>query len=86
MASAAKSLDGTVSFIHRDGIEIDIGGDVTLRVDGSRIPAELHRFGQPIRLTLRADGSVGFAARPLRPVAPLPGEAEIDAWIAGLPE
>jgi len=88
MTGKRNYVDGTVAHVGRDDLLIDLGPDhpeLVVRVPRDGVPESLHRYGQPVRLTRHSDGSVECSDRPLRPVPPLPGEAELDAWIDSLP-
>ena len=87
MTEKRSHVDGTVSHIGHDEVLIDLGPDfpsVVIRVVIDDLPPDLRRYGQSVRVTRGADGKMQYAERPLRPVEPLPGEEEIDAWIASL--
>lgn len=87
MTENRSYVDGTVSHVGRDDVLIDLGPDfpsTVIRVSVHDLPPDLRRYGQPVRVSRSADGGLKYSGRPRRPVVPLPGEEEVDDWIASL--
>jgi hypothetical protein len=85
-----QGIDGVVAEVRADSIAIQCrvsGQSVEISLPTILVPHELQSYGQAVSLSL--DSSGGYQRPVVRrrsplPRAPLPGEAEADAWVDSL--
>ena len=83
----SREIDAVVAEINDNSVHLDCftsTGHISVSFPISVVPPSLLRFGQPVRLSMDWDHGYRvpqFRAREPKPVAPLEGEDEIDAWI-----
>jgi hypothetical protein len=86
----ARSLEAVVSGFTGESVFLNCfapGGEIEVKFPITVVPAELRAYGQPVYLSLETDRGYRVPVVKKREIPPqpmLPGEQEIDEWIASL--